>query len=268
MAQSLYDAMLQEGVESGEARARIWVIDRDGLLGAGRDREKLSAVAAFFSREDDGAGAGDEAAAAPGAGLADGSPLLEVVRRVRPTILLGLTGVGGTFTEAVVREMARHTARPIIFPLSNPTSCAECTAEQAYAWSDGRAVVTSGSPFDPVVLGGRTLTPSQTNNMYIFPGVGLGAIAVGARRITDRMFFAAARALSEFVTEEQLAEGRVLPPVDEIRKVAARVAAAVAASAIADGIAADVPPAGDLVRYMRSRMYEPVYTPLVYRPQG
>ena len=273
VAQSLYDAMLQEGYEPAEAQQRIWVVDQNGLLGPGRDRASQSAVAAFFTRASaDGfaapAPAGVDATPAPaahGAGLADGAPLLEVVRRVRPTILLGLTGVGGTFTEPVVREMAAHVRRPIVFPLSNPTTCAECTAEQAYTWSDGRAVVASGSPFEPVLYKGHTLTPSQTNNMYIFPGLGLGATAVGARKITDRMLFAAAKALSELVTEEQLAAGRILPPVADIRKVAARVAAAVAASGIADGIVTNVPPAGDLVSYMAKKMYDPVYEPLVVR---
>lgn len=203
VAQSLFDAMLQEGAEPDDARLRIWVLDKDGLLGPSRPRDSLSAAAAFFSREHAGglpvsatggfggspsagsigraaaAGAAGAAAAAAatsgrsataaprayGEGLADKAPLFDVVARAQPTIMLGLTGVGGTFTQAVVSEMGRHVRRPIIFPLSNPTSHAECTAEQAYTWTDGRAVVASGSPFAPVVLNGVKLTPSQTNNM-------------------------------------------------------------------------------------------------------
>jgi malate dehydrogenase (oxaloacetate-decarboxylating)(NADP+) len=284
VAQSLYDAMLQEGCEPDDARLRIWVMDKDGLLGPGRDRGTLSPPAAFFAREHAGglsvtaggstntgamgtlarrAAAGGEGLHAYGLGLADKAPLLDVVGSTQPTIMLGLTGVGGTFTEAIVTEMGRNVRRPIIFPLSNPTSHAECTAEQAYRWTDGRAMVASGSPFAPVVLNGRTLTPSQTNNMYIFPGIGLGATVVRARRITDRMLFAGAKALSELVTEEQLDAGMVLPPVSDIRRVSARVAAAVATSGIADGIVQAMPPAGDLVRYMSKRMYNPQYSPIV-----
>ena len=278
-AQSLYDAMLHEGYEPSDAQRRIWVVDQYGLLGPGRSSAGLSATAAFFTRQttdgfaatsvpaaaarEDAAGGGGGHETMYGAGLVDCAPLLEVVRRVQPTVLLGFTGVGGTFTEPVIREMSAHVRRPIVFPLSNPTSHAECTAAQAYAWSDGRALVASGSPFEPVNFGGRVLTPSQTNNMYIFPGVGLGATVVGAKRITDRMLFAAAKALSELVTDEQLEAGRILPPVSDIRMVAARVAAAVAASGIADGIVTNTPPAGDLVAYMTKRMYDPVYAPLV-----
>ncbi|RYY31811.1 hypothetical protein EON62_06180, partial [archaeon] len=307
VAQSLYDAMLQEGAEPDEARNRFWVLDKDGLLGPERARSTLSPAQSFFAREHAGGlqtysdvvmptvealAAMRSSTTAPGAGLHDGASLFEVTKAVRPTILLGLTGVGGTFTEEVVREMASHTARPIIFPLSNPTSHAECTAEQAYTWSEGRAVVASGSPFGPVTLNGRTITPSQTNNMYMyvgqmrtrvaafacvctcrclvvcptpcsFPGIGLGATAVRANRITDRMFYSAARALAEMVTEEQLDAGMVLPPIREIRKVSARVAAAVASSGISDGIVKSIPETSDLVRYMSKAMYDPRYYPLV-----
>jgi malic enzyme len=202
----------------------------------------------------------------PGTGLADKATLLETVSSARPTVILGLTGRGGTFTEGVIREMARHVSRPVIFPLSNPTSNAECTAEQALTWTDGRGLVATGSPSPPVTINGSTFKVSQTNNMYIFPGVGLGASVVKARRITDRMFYAAARALADMVTEDQLAEGMVLPPIADIRRVSARVAAAVASSGIADGIVRKMPPAGDLAEYMRSQMFEPQYRPVVDAP--
>lgn len=273
VAQSLYDAMLHEGAEPDEARLRIWIMDKDGLIGPGRPGgQQLTPAQAFFAREHSGGIktggmiARDRQGAPlpnPGAGLKDKATLLETIGSVRPTILLGLTGKGGTFTEDCIRTMAAHTERPIIFPLSNPTSHAECTAEQAYTWTDGRAVVASGSPFAPVTLNGRVLTPSQTNNMYIFPGVGLGAIGVRARRITDRMFYAAARALADMVTEELLESGRVLPPVSQIRKVSAKVAAAVAASGIQDGIVQRMPPSGDLYRFFSRMMYDPLYQPIV-----
>jgi malic enzyme len=175
--------MLEEGAEPDEARHRFWVLDKDGLLGPERVRAGLSPSQSFFAREHAGGllvsgAAGDPTLVpirnpsnthtAPGHGLRDMASLQEVVKSVKPTILLGLTGVGGTFTEAVVREMGTHVERPIIFPLSNPTSHAECTAEQAYNWTEGRAVVASGSPFAPVVVSGRKITPSQTNNMYMY----------------------------------------------------------------------------------------------------
>lgn len=200
----------------------------------------------------------------PGDGLADGASLLQVVAAARPTVILGLTGRAGTFTEDVLREMAAHVERPIVFPLSNPTSNAECTAEQALRWTGGRALVATGSPSPPVTLpDGRVVRPSQTNNMYIFPGVGLAASVVRPKRITDRMFHAAARALAEMVTEEQLATGMVLPSVADIRLVSARVAAAVAQCGIQEGIVRRMPPAGDLTVHMLSQMYVPVYGPLV-----
>ena len=251
---SLMDAMVQDGVSLAKARQRFWVLDKDGLIGPARSRASLSGSQLTFART-----AEDEAETR----LADRAALLDVIRSVKPTVLLGFTGIGGAFKEDAIREMARHVARPIIFPLSNPTSNAECTAAQAYAWTEGRAVFGGGSPFEPVVVGGRTIQPSQINNMFIFPGMGLCSVTVRPRRITDAMFQAAARAVAEMVTVEDLALGRVVPRVRDIRKVSARVAAAAARSAIADGINQTMPPAGDLVAYMERQMYEPAYQQIV-----
>ena len=261
---------LRDGADPAAARAAFWVVDKDGLIGGARPREGLSSEQAAFARA---AAPGRTVVVPPGganpaASLsieepADGAPLLDVISRVKPTILLGFTGIGGAFKEPAIREMARHAARPIIFPLSNPTSSAECTAEQAYAWTEGRAIFGGGSPFDPVVVGGRTLQPSQINNMFIFPGMGLCSVVVRPRRITDKMFNAAARAMAEMVTPEDLALGRVVPRVRDIRRVSARVAAAAAQVAIAEGIARQMPPAGDLVAHMERAMYEPIYTEIV-----
>lgn len=162
VAQALYDAMLVEGAGPDEARAAFWVLDKDGLLGAERPRERLTSEQAFFARQAPH-GARSGAAAAASASAADRAPLLDVVLAARPTMLLGLTGVGGTFTEAAIKAMAAAVDRPIIFPLSNPTSNAECTAEQALTWTSGRCMVATGSPSTPVKLAGRTLHPSQTN---------------------------------------------------------------------------------------------------------
>jgi malate dehydrogenase (oxaloacetate-decarboxylating)(NADP+) len=177
---------------------------------------------------------------------------------LRPTAIIGVAAVGGTFTQQVVETMARINRRPIVFALSNPTSKSECTAEQAYRWSEGRALFACGSPFDPVRLGGRTFVPRQGNNSYIFPGVGLGVVASGARRVTDGMFLAAADALARRTTKKDLDQGSLYPPLADIREVSAHIAAAVAAIAYAGRLTAQRRPAR-LLAYIRSQMYDPEY---------
>jgi malate dehydrogenase (oxaloacetate-decarboxylating)(NADP+) len=181
---------------------------------------------------------------------------------LRPTAIIGVAAVGGAFTEDVVRTMAALNKRPIVFALSNPTSKSECTATQAYRWSDARALFACGSPFDPVTLDGRSYVPRQGNNSYIFPGVGLGAIVSGASRVTDEMFMAAAHTLAEQVTENDLGQGSLYPPLKNIRDVSAHIAAAVAAVAYRSGLARGAEPA-DLLGLMKSRMYEPCYATYV-----
>jgi malate dehydrogenase (oxaloacetate-decarboxylating)(NADP+) len=154
--------------------------------------------------------------------------------------------------------MARINRRPIVFPLSNPTSKSECTAEEAYRWSEGRAVFASGSPFDEVSLGGKTLVPGQGNNAYIFPGVGLGVIVSRASRVTDTMFYAAARTLAGGVPQASLDQGLLYPRLREIRRVSAEIATAVAEVAYAEGLAAAPRPA-DLGAAVKARMYDASY---------
>jgi malate dehydrogenase (oxaloacetate-decarboxylating)(NADP+) len=154
--------------------------------------------------------------------------------------------------------MARFNDRPIVFALSNPTSKAECTAEQAYVWTEGRAVFASGSPFAPVTFEGKTYVPGQSNNAYIFPGVGLGVIACGARLVTDEMFFAAAKALAQQVSEADLVQGLIYPPLTAIREVSAAIAVAVAQVAYQRGLAAQPRP-DDLQAHIEAQMYEPCY---------
>jgi malate dehydrogenase (oxaloacetate-decarboxylating)(NADP+) len=181
---------------------------------------------------------------------------------LRPTAIIGVAAVGGAFTEEVVRTMAQQNARPIVFALSNPTSKSECTAAQAYRWSDRRALFACGSPFDPVTLGGSTLVPRQGNNSYIFPGVGLGVIACGARRVTDDMFMAAAHALAAQVSDADLGQGSLYPPLGSIRDVSAHIAAAVADVAYRAELAPGPRPP-DLLGFVRSQMYEPRYATYV-----
>eukprot|EP00977_Amphora_coffeiformis_P005000 scaffold1060_cov196-Amphora_coffeaeformis.AAC.32 len=220
------------------------------LVGKARTAE-LNAEQRVFAREED-----------------DQLSLLEVVKKFEPTIMIGVTAVGGLFTEEIVREMAARVERPIIFPLSNPTVKAECTAEQAYDWTDGRCVFASGSPFDPVEMDdGRVFKPSQCNNMYIFPGLGLGATLCGATKVTDRMLYVAAEALATFLSEEDLQRGVVFPSLKSIRDVSHRIAVAVIEEAIRDGLATKLnkKDMDDLNAFVTRKMYYPDYVPLVER---
>jgi malate dehydrogenase (oxaloacetate-decarboxylating)(NADP+) len=180
------------------------------------------------------------------------------VRELCPSAIIGVAAVGGTFTGEVLQDMARINRRPIVLALSNPTSKSECTAEQAYRHTGGQALFACGSPFDAVVLENRTYVPRQGNNSYIFPGVGLGVIASGARRVTDEMFMAAAHTLAKLVTEEDLAQGSLYPALPRIREVSAQIGAAVAQVAYRRGLAAMTPPA-DVLAYVKAQMYNPRY---------
>jgi len=235
----IVEALQAEGVPLAEARARCWFVDSQGLVV--RTRSGLVAHKQRFAH--------------------DHPPvpsLLAAVEALQPTALIGVSGKPQTFTEPVVRAMARLHPRPVIFALSNPTSQAECTAAQAYAWTEGRALFASGSPFAPVTLDGVTHVPGQGNNSYIFPGVGLGVIASGARRVTDEMFGVAARELAGLVTAEDLRVGRLYPDLARIREVSARIGAAVAAVAFERGLTNRLRPT-DLAAHVRGSMFDPVY---------
>jgi malate dehydrogenase (oxaloacetate-decarboxylating) len=186
--------------------------------------------------------------------------LFDVIANASPSVLIGVSGQAGAFTEAVVRGMAQRVARPIIFPLSNPTSRSEGTPEQLMAWSGGRALIGAGSPFPPLRQGDKAVRVSQTNNSYIFPGVGLGVLAANARRITDAMFMAAGKAVASISPTANDRNAELLPPVTELRKVAMVVAQSVARQAQTDGVA---PPcdAAELDARIAARMWEPRYRP-------
>jgi len=232
-------ALRDEGLDEAEARGRCWFFDSKGLIV--NSRSGLTPQKVRFAKD-----------AAP---LTD---FLEAVRTIRPTALLGAAGIPGVFTREVVEAMCENHPQPVVFALSNPTSKAECTAVQAYEWSRGAAIFASGSPFQPVVYQGRTLVPGQGNNVYIFPGVGMGVLASGSRSVTDEMFLAAARTLADMVTPGELATGRVFPPLANIREVSLRIATAVAAIAHDRGLAR-VPRPPDLAADIRQRMYQPDY---------
>ncbi|KAK6249032.1 hypothetical protein QUC31_020597 [Theobroma cacao] len=185
--------------------------------------------------------------------------LVDAVKAIKPTILIGTSGVGKQFTKEVVEAMASFNEKPLIMALSNPTSQAECTAEEAYTWSEGRAIFASGSPFDPFEYDGKVFVPGQANNAYIFPGFGLGVIISGAIRVHDDMLLAASEALASQVTEEHFAKGLIYPPFSNIRKISANIAAKVAAKAYELGLASHLPQPEDLVKYAESCMYSPVY---------
>eukprot|EP00026_Physarum_polycephalum_P006125 Phypoly_transcript_06166.p1 GENE.Phypoly_transcript_06166~~Phypoly_transcript_06166.p1 ORF type:complete len:603 (+),score=84.99 Phypoly_transcript_06166:38-1810(+) len=243
--------MKQTGLTEERARKCFWLLDKDGLLG--RMRANLSDNQLPFMRLEDE--------------YPDKMSLTEVIKKVKPTILLGLSGVGGIFKEEDIREMTKHVERPVIFPMSNPDTRAECTAEEAFTWSDGKAIVATGSPFPPVNVNGKLHFPCQANNMFIFPGVGLGGLLARTRVITDGMFYAAANALAAKLTPEQLAEGKVYPDISAIREVSRDVAIAVIKEAFTARLAGiDAPP--DLKQYVEDHMYVPKYVPLIRPPFG
>jgi malate dehydrogenase (oxaloacetate-decarboxylating)(NADP+) len=192
--------------------------------------------------------------------------LEETIRNLRPTILIGTSGTAGVFTEAVVGAMAAINERPIVLPLSNPTSKSECTADEAVRWSDGRAIVATGSPFDPVVYRGRTYRVGQGNNAFVFPGIGLGLWVGRVRRVTDAMFLDAARALAGQVTEADLATGAIYPALSRIRDFSHAVACAVIRRVCAEGHAAPALVTG-LEDTVSRAMWFPLYRPIRYEPR-
>jgi len=239
IADLVVSAMVAQGLPEAEARRRNWLVDSRGLVI--KDRTDLGEHKRPYAHEH--APVGD---------------FLAAIQSLRPTIIIGVAAVGGTFTRQVLQTMAEINERPVVFALSNPTSKAECSADEAYRYTGGRALFACGSPYNPVNVGGKNFVPRQGNNSYIFPGMGLGAIVSGTRRITDEMFMIAARTLADLVTETDLAQGSLYPALSRIREVSAQIAAAVASLAIRDGFAAEPAPA-DMLKHVKSHMYEPVY---------
>jgi malate dehydrogenase (oxaloacetate-decarboxylating) len=244
-------AMRDTGLPESEAAQRFFMVDRDGLLVEGMTGlapfqlpfvQKKQAIQGWKLSHPDKVG------------------LLDVIRNARPTVLIGVSGQAGAFSEPIVRALAECNKRPVIFPLSNPTSREEATPADIEAWTEGRALIGVGSPFPPITRDGSRFKVDQTNNSYIFPGVGLGALAVGATRVSDRMFMAAAKALASSSPARDNPKHNLLPPVSALREVAVTVALAVALQAHKEGLATGVS-TEQIEQRIRAKVWTPRYVP-------
>jgi len=247
IAECIAYAKLKAGVSFEDSYNGIYLVDKDGLLGQGRTSATPS-QRPFMAQD-----------------LPDKMPLLDVIRSVKPESLIGVTGVGGLFTETVVREMASLVERPFVFPLSNPTNHAECTAEQAFTWTQGRAIFASGSPFAPVEKNGVYMHSNQANNMFTFPGIGLGAIVCNASRISRDMLHAASVSLAAQMPESDLVRGKLFPDLSQIREFTKNVAVEVILAAQKEDIAqSDLSTCREeLLDIVHDRMWYPNYGALV-----
>jgi len=239
IADLVVSATVAQGLSEAEARRRIWLTDSHGLVV--KNRPGLADHKLPYAHEH-----------------APISDFLTAIRMLKPTAIIGVAAVGGAFTAEVLRTMAQINKQPIVFALSNPTSKAECSAEEAYRHTAGHALFACGSPYDPVKFDGKTFVPRQGNNSYIFPGVGLGVIASGARLVTDEMFMSAAHTLARLVSDSDLKQGSLYPALPRIREVSKRIASAVAAVAYKRGLAAGKAPK-NLLAHIKSQTYDPAY---------
>jgi len=249
IAGQLLNAMVTDGLSAAEATERLWLVDSRGLVHDGRN--DLDSSKALYAQRVERVRTWAQT---------DMPSLLDVVRQAKPTVLIGTAALPCAFNEQIVREVARHVARPVILPLSNPTSKCEAHPADVVRWTEGRALVATGSPFDPVEYGGRRFEIAQCNNAFIFPGVGLGVIAVQAPRVTEGMFVAAARALSELAPAQKDPDGPLLPPLKTVRAVSHQVALAVVRQALQEGV---VKPLSDakVREHISARMWTPRYLP-------
>ena len=229
-------ALVEEGLSQEDARRHLWFVDVNGLVVKGR--KDLMDHNLPYAHEFKPLG------------------FVDAIEAIRPHVLIGATGAPATFTRTIIGRMSKINQRPVIFALSNPTSRAECTAEQAYAWSAGRAVFASGSPFQPVSYDGRTFVPAQGNNAYVFPGTGLGAVACRARTLPDELFLAAARTLADLVGDDDLDRGSLYPPLPDIRKISLAIAVSVAVKAYSMNLARQRKPE-NIRRAIEAMMYRP-----------
>lgn len=253
IARQIFTGLMAEGLSEKEARECIFGVDKDGLLVEGmqvtdeqkpwvKDRAMIEKWQLSNPNRID---------------------LLDAVRNTKATVLIGVTGQSGAFTEDILTQMAKNCNLPLIMPLSNPTAKAECTPEQAFKVTKGNCLIATGSPFKPVKVNGKERAISQCNNLYVFPGVGLGALVVGTPKITNQMFMAASRALSDLVTEDELKAGQLLPSIENIRQVSAEIALAVAREARERGLGVRADDE-QLFKMITKAMWEPKYLPYRY----
>lgn len=232
-------ALQKEGLSEEDARKRLWFVDLEGLLVKGRSGVSEHNLPYLHDAEE--------------------QSFVEAIDTIKPHVLIGATGSPGSFTQNIIEKMCVHNERPTIFALSNPTSHAECTAEQAYEWSGGKAIFASGSPFDNVELNGKTFKPGQGNNAYIFPGIGLGAVVCQSKIINDEMFLIAAKELAEQVSEEDLASGALYPPLTDIRHLSICIASVLVEYAYQNNLAQLTPKPDDIHQCLVDYMYDPTY---------
>jgi len=234
---------LKSGRSQEDIRKQFWFVDSKGLITQNRG-DKLTDQKIPFARTDNGDTQITE--------------LLEIVKHVKPHVLIGLSGVGGSFKEEVVSLLTEYSEKPIVMALSNPTNNAECTAEQAYTWTKGTAIFASGSPFKPVNYEGKLLIPGQGNNMFIFPGLGFGSYLCRAKKVSDGMIIAAANVLAEYVSDERISQGDIYPSIKDIRAISSQIAARVMTVAKEEGLS-DIELPDNLVDWVSQVMYEPQY---------
>ena len=245
IAHLIADAMAEDGIDRNEALKRIALCDSKGLVSSTRG-DKLAPNKVPFAQA-----------------YENTTDFAQAIRQLKPTCIIGVSAQGGAFTEDVVKAMCEVNARPMIFALSNPTSKAECTAKQAYTWSEGKCLFACGSPFAPVAVGNKTFVPRQGNNSYVFPGIGFGCIFVRAKTIPNQIFLTAAKTLANLVSESDLANGSLYPPLSQVRELSAHIAVAVADYCFKNGLAQVERPA-DLDKAVREAMWQPTDPKFVF----
>lgn len=245
IAHLIADAMAEDGIDRNEALKRIALFDSKGLVSSTRG-DKLAPNKVPFAQA-----------------YENTTDFAQAIRQLKPTCIIGVSAQGGAFTEDVVKAMCEVNARPMIFALSNPTSKAECTAKQAYTWSEGKCLFACGSPFAPVAVGNKTFVPRQGNNSYVFPGIGFGCIFVRAKTIPNQIFLTAAKTLANLVSESDLANGSLYPPLSQVRELSAHIAVAVADYCFKNGLAQVERPT-DLDKAVREAMWQPTDPKFVF----
>ncbi|WP_133405854.1 NAD-dependent malic enzyme [Parashewanella tropica] len=248
IAEAIVAQMVAEGISDAEARSRVFMVDRWGLL-----LDNMPNLLPFQQKLAQDANTTENWEKA-----GDNLSLIEVIKNAKPTVLIGVSGAPGLFTEEVIKTMHQHCERPIVFPLSNPTSRVEATPQNILTWTNGQALVATGSPFNPVVIGDKTFEIAQCNNSYIFPGIGLGVISVKAKRVTDSMLMASSRALAECSPLAIDGEGQLLPPLESIHEVSKKIAFAVGKAAIDDGVARPITDE-HILRSIEKSFWKPEY---------